>query len=274
MHWKSDDYTIVLNCLKQGYGIEVDNHQFIHCIKTKADEVVLPACVADTIPMIPGIKLSKTESGDIRYLMNSYDDCNSLCARSLLITKLTQLIGWDRSNGDPKIVINANSSMLAGISDELDGDTTILHARSIMDSGYIPDLSKYNILIVAAGTLSNDEDESINALHYNINCIDRFIKSKLNNPGMIIYLGSTARLRGYPEHPYYSGNKSYLYNYLKSIDAVNPNIMIHYLTIPSVESAMCDHGYDRRVIIRHIKLLVNNGTINDQVVVSPKYGAD
>lgn len=277
-HWKSDDYTMILNALEKGYGIEVDKHWFRHEIKSSPEDVVFDwKEIAHTIPNPYDRELFTDDKGNIKYTGDSLQ-IQASYMRSLLIEKLNQLTdSYSSPNGTETIraLVTCYSSILLDnkeyLSENID-ELRFVHGR---DFGAYWVLEQeedinYDYLIVASGSFMPDHITDIAAqIEYqteitksNHAAIERYIQSKAENPinpfGSVIFMGSVAKDRGFPDQPLYAADKAFMFTYLKSLSVKHPNISFHYLTIPSTKSKMCDHGFDSKNIAEHIKYLLES----------------
>lgn len=270
-HWRTDDFTLVLNALSKGYGVEIEGHGLAHLMKGTASECIFDPSVLEGCLTPEEIQSLTDSEGKIPYLKN--DSSEGL--RQLLIKKLKHIGGWNNIIHTPNIVSTSPASMLmdndkelceVGMITYLSRRTSDPNARVITNPLTMNEkLRKTDVLILSAGTLGEEFlgynlsiDDNIDTIKWNLEKLEVFLKS--HSEGVVIYLGSVAEHRGYPKYPGYAAEKSFMLNYLKSIDQKllkdsDKNISFHYLTIPSVKSNMCDHGYESSAIIEHIKLL-------------------
>lgn len=282
-HWKTDDFTMILNALKRGFGVELENHGLAHMMKGSQSMCRFDKRILEPVFAEAGSSVITDSSDIIPYITS---DPNS-GLRPWLIKQLQKVNGYHNFNKRSLNILSSSACSMLIDNERMFDSIGIIHYLSrhkssnpkVISSQGVSQVdydaiidkecAKADVLILSAGTLGkefvgNDVSilDNISTMTHNLNILQKFISR--HHDGVIIYLGSVASYRGYPDHPGYAGEKSFMKTYLESIqkkfNELGRNLKIHYLTIPSTKTKMCDHGYESSKIVEHIRLLCNQNS--------------
>lgn len=292
-HWKTDDFTMVLNALEKGYGVELHNHAVIHNIKSRPDEVRFTYDqIHEALELNSPYDLARDSDGNYFYVVpeNATGELTTApSVRDILIKKLHKVNGTpiNKHGGRIRIVSTSPCSIIR--------DNENLFPSNKFSLRYITRSSSYtgekylnneilireaiqgcDILILSAGTLGKEYDllkggsiETLPTLDWNLKYLNMFLKTH-EFSGIVIFMGSVASYRGYPTHPAYAAEKAYFKTIMKSLSIGSenyPDLRFHHLEIPSTISRMCNHGADSRCIAEHIYMLCNLDNQSENMIV-------
>lgn len=285
--WKTDDYTMVLNALKFGYGLEVHNHGVKHVIKTKPDEVYFKWDEIEE-SMYP-YEFYDTECDDeartVPYVKHD-KGCELPAVRDILIRKLKKINGSfipKCHGGKIRIVSTSPSSILMENESFFQNDKIeikYITRRESNDPRYLTNevytenvIATSDIMILSAGHLNEHfwggEIPDYSTLDWNMKYLNKFLNTHPNQ-GIVICMGSIASEIGYPDHPEYAAEKGFYKMLFKSLSEhylEKPDLKFYYIPIPRTKSKMSDHGYPSKVIAEHIYLLCNLNNRLDNMIV-------
>lgn len=244
-HWRTDDASIILNSAGRGLALDASESPFRHHIAGSAEDLTFTKDIYN--------KWGITGYEPREYLTD---------IRPKLISKLTRLRGTV-GNENPKVIVNAHSSILRGVPSSWTQFYGRDQRRNIGLIGVIKGVTHF---IVAAGRLDSKSDSpehnldtELSITRYNIECMLAYVESLRSEgrKGTIIIMGSTASEIGYPTRPSYAAGKCFLKSYAESLELMNSDVVrVIYLTIPSTVSDMCTEGVDSEVVRDSIVSLV------------------